>query len=175
MRFPWDERLLGATPRLIMRAHAAVAQLVEQRIRNAKVASSTPASGTTRMHSRGRFDPTRAFIHSSGRAVNKRVLLLLLAAPCLAFAEDDGDELLGLMQRPATSEVALAHIDDVRSRWDGSLFCIAKSNPDAPEDSRAAAFVAVKTYLENHPAERYRPRRYLIIQGLREAYPCAPR
>jgi hypothetical protein len=29
-----------------MRAHAAVAQLVEQRIRNAKVASSTPASGT---------------------------------------------------------------------------------------------------------------------------------
>ena len=156
-----------------MRAHAAVAQLVEQRIRNAKVASSTPASGTIRKHSRGRFDPARASIRA-GRAVNKRVVLLLLAAPCIAFAEDDGDELLGLMQRPATSEVALAHIDDVRTRWDGSLFCIAKSNPDAPKDPRAAAFVAVRTYLENHPAERYRPRRYLIIQGLREAYPCAP-
>jgi len=112
---------------------------------------------------------------ASGRAVNKRVLLLLLAAPCLAFAEDDGDELLGLMQRRATSEVALAHIDDVRTRWDGSVFCIAKSNPDAPADPRAAAFAAVRTYLENNPAERYRPRRYLIIQGLREAYPCAPR
>ena len=33
-----------------MRAHAAVAQLVEQRIRNAKVASSTPASGTIQEH-----------------------------------------------------------------------------------------------------------------------------
>ena len=37
-------------PGLIMRAHAAVAQLVEQRIRNAKVASSTPASGTIQEH-----------------------------------------------------------------------------------------------------------------------------
>ena len=42
--------LLGGIPGLIMRAHAAVAQLVEQRIRNAKVASSTPASGTIQEH-----------------------------------------------------------------------------------------------------------------------------
>jgi hypothetical protein len=37
------------------------------------------------------------------------------------------------------------------------------------------AFGAVKTCLETHPEERYRPRRYQIIQGLRAAYPCPPR
>ena len=41
-----DRRSLGLyNPRLV----AAVAQLVEQRIRNAKVASSIPASGTSRI------------------------------------------------------------------------------------------------------------------------------
>jgi hypothetical protein len=104
--------------------------------------------------------------------VKKLVLMLLLVLSGLAFAEDDGDELLGLMERSATREVALAHIDDVRSRWDGSVFCIAKGNPHAADNPQAAAFVAVKTYLEAHPQERYRPRRYLIVQGLRSAYPC---
>jgi hypothetical protein len=98
--------------------------------------------------------------------VKRLVLLLLFIAPGLAVAEDDGDELLGLMQRPASREAALAHIDDVRIKWGGSLFCIASDNP------QAAAFAAVKTYLEDHPQERYRPRRYLIFQGLRSAYPC---
>lgn len=106
--------------------------------------------------------------------LKKLVLMSLLALPGPAFAEDDGDELLGLMERPATKKTALAHIDDVRTRWDGSVFCIAKGNAHAADDPQAAAFVAVKTHLETHPEERYRPRRYLIIQGLRAAFPCSP-
>ena len=107
--------------------------------------------------------------------MKKRVLLWLLLLPGLAFAEDDGDELLGLMANPATRKAALAHIDDVRVRWDGSVFCIAKGNPHPADDPQAAAFAVVKTYLEAHPEERYRPRRYLITQGLRAGYPCPPR
>jgi hypothetical protein len=107
--------------------------------------------------------------------VKKLILMLLLVLPGFAFAEDDGDELLSLMERPATREAALAHIDNVRTKWDGSVFCIAIGNPHAADNPQAAAFVAVKTYLETHPEERYRPRRYLITQGLRAAYPCPPR
>jgi hypothetical protein len=107
--------------------------------------------------------------------VKKLVLILLLALSGLALAEDDGDELLGLMEKSATREIALAHIDDVRARWDGRVFCIAKGNPHAADNPQSAGFVAVKTYLEAHPEERYRPRRYLIIQGLRAAYPCPPK
>ena len=107
--------------------------------------------------------------------VKKLVLMLMLVWPVLGFAEDDGDELLGLMERPATKEAALAHIDNVRTKWDGSVFCIAKGNPHAADNPQAAAFIAVKNYLEAHPQERYRPRRYLIIQGLRAGYPCPPR
>jgi hypothetical protein len=103
----------------------------------------------------------------------KKFLVLLLAfLPALAWAEDDGDELLSLMEKADTRNIALEHIDDVRSRWDGSVFCIAKGVPQAPDDPQGAAFDAVKVYLGDHPAERYRPRRYLIIQGLRAAYPC---
>jgi hypothetical protein len=93
----------------------------------------------------------------------------------VAFAEDDGEELLGLMARPVTRQIALEHIDDVRTRWDGSVFCIAKGTPHAQDDPQGAAFSAVRTYLESHPTERYRPRRYLIIQGLRTAFPCPPK
>jgi hypothetical protein len=107
--------------------------------------------------------------------VKNLVLMMLLVLPGLAFAEDDGDELLGLMERPATRKTALLHIDNVRTKWDGSVFCMAKGNPHAAENPLAAAFIAVKTCLENHPEERYRPRRYLIIQGLRAAFPCPPR
>ena len=107
--------------------------------------------------------------------MKKLLLILLLLRPGLVNAEEDGDELLGLMERPATRQAVLAHIDDVRTKWDGSVFCIAKGNPNAAEDPRDAAFAAVKTYLQAHPEERYRPRRYLIIQGLRAAFPCQPR
>ncbi len=101
-------------------------------------------------------------------------MLLLLVLSGLAFSEDDGDELLGLMEKPATRQAALAHIDNVRVKWDGSVFCISNGNPHATGDPQAAGFVAVKTYLETHPEERYRPRHYLIVQGLRAAYPCPP-
>ena len=93
-------------------------------------------------------------------------MLLLAALPLAVVAEDDGNELLDFMRRPASHEVALAYIDNVRTEWDGTLFCIPG------EDPRAQAFDAVKLYLEDNPEQRFRPRRYLIIQGLRAAYPC---
>ena len=163
-----------------MRAHAAVAQLVEQRIRNAKVASSTPASGTIQEHLPVGIDPgTRkcslALIPGTGLDVKKSVLLLFLALPAAAFADDDGDEFLALMKEPAARHAALAYIDSVRMKWDGSVFCVVKGNPHAADDPQSAEFAAVKTYLETHPEERYRPRRYLITQALLAAYPCAPR
>ena len=107
--------------------------------------------------------------------MKKLLLILLLLSPGLACAEEDGDEFLGLMERAATRQTALEHVDDVRTKWDGSVFCIAKGNPNPAADPRDAAFVAVKTYLQAHPEERYRPRRYLIIQGLRAAFPCPSR
>jgi hypothetical protein len=151
-----------------MRAHAAVAQLVEQRIRNAKVASSTPASGTI-LNFAARLIRTK----SGPFCMKKSIWLLALLFSGLVLAEDDGEELLLLMRKPATAPIALEHIDDVRARWDGSVFCIAKGNDSAPVDPQRAAFSAVKIYLEDYPGERYRPRRYLIIQGLRAAYPCS--
>jgi hypothetical protein len=163
-----------------MRAHAAVAQLVEQRIRNAKVTSSTPVSGTIQEHLPVGFDPgTRkcslALLPGTRSDVKTSILLLLLALPALAMAEDDGEEFLELMEKPAARQAALAFIDSVRNKWDGSVFCVVKGNPQAADDPHAAAFAAVKTYLESHPEERYRPRRYLITQALLAAYPCAPR
>lgn len=106
--------------------------------------------------------------------MKKLLLVSLLVLPALAVADDDGEELLGTMEKPAGREVALTQIDDVRAKWDGSVFCIAKGNAHAPDNAQNAAFTAVKTYLEAHAEERYRPRRYLIIQGLRAAYPCKP-
>ena len=101
--------------------------------------------------------------------MNRLAMLLLLAIPLIAFAEDDGNELLDFMQRPASHDVALAYIDNVRLEWDGTLFCIPG------DDRKAQAFDAVKLYLEDNPEQRFRPRRYLIIQGLRAAYPCQPK
>lgn len=95
--------------------------------------------------------------------------MLLLAIPVIAFSEDDGNELLQFMQRPASHDVALAYVDNVRTGWDGTLFCIPG------DDRQARAFDAVKLYLESNPEQRFRPRRYLIIQGLRAAYPCQPK
>ena len=98
--------------------------------------------------------------------MNKLPIMLLLALPAIALAEDDGNELLAFMLRPASHGVALAYIDNVRTEWDGTLFCIPG------DDRQARAFDAVKVYLEGNPEQRFRPRRYLIIQGLRAAYPC---
>ncbi|HVY04493.1 MAG TPA: hypothetical protein VHB46_00830 [Burkholderiales bacterium] len=108
--------------------------------------------------------------------MGRSILIALLCLPSLVHADDeDGEEFLGLMSRAPTRDVALEHINDVRARMDGSLFCLVKNNSHPPADAQDAAFAAVKGYLESHPEERYRPRRYLILQGLRAAYPCAPR
>ena len=104
--------------------------------------------------------------------MKKSLLLLFLILPASAFAEDDGEEFLSLMQSPPTREAALAHIFDVVARWDGGAFCLVKGNALAPSDPADAAFAAVKAYLEEHAEDRYRPRRYLIIQALRESFPC---
>ena len=141
--------------------------------------SSTPASGTIPEHLPVRIDPgtckcSLALLTGTGLDLKKSVLLLLVL-PALAFAEDDGDEFLALMQKPAARQPALAFIDSVRNKWDGSVFCVVKGNPHASDDPQAAAFTAVRIYLETHPEECYRPRRYLITQGSLAAYPCAPR
>jgi hypothetical protein len=91
-------------------------------------------------------------------------LLLALSPPVLA--EEDGHELLTFMQKPSLHEAAAMYIEAVRTEWNGSLFCVSGDDP------KAAAFDAVKTYLETHPDQLYRPRRYLIIQGLRSGFPC---
>jgi hypothetical protein len=93
------------------------------------------------------------------------VSLLAISGP--ALAEEDGEELLAMMSAEQTREVAQTYIDDVWKRLDGALFCI-DTEPRAEK-----AFAAVKSYLEANPADQYRPRRYLIIQGLRQIYPCA--
>lgn len=99
--------------------------------------------------------------------MTRLILVLLLALPMTAQAEEDGDELLDFMSRPATRELASGYIDSVWKEWNGGgLFCIPEGN------RQALAFDAVKTYLEDNPSQRYRPRRYLIVQGLRGAYPC---
>jgi hypothetical protein len=98
--------------------------------------------------------------------------LCLAAAASAAFlsfpalAEDDGEEFLSLMRKPKARELAQRYIDNAADKWDGSVFC-------TPEDDRAnARFNAVRSYLESHPQELWRPQRYLIIQGLRGAFPC---
>lgn len=99
--------------------------------------------------------------------MTRLMLVLLMALPMMAQAEIDGDELLENMLRPSTRELASGYIDAVWKEWNGGgLFCIPEG------DRQALAFDAVKTYLENNPDQRYRPRRYLIVQGLRGAYPC---
>jgi hypothetical protein len=45
--------------------------------------------------------------------VNKLAIVLLLMIPAIALAEDDGNELLDYMQRPASHGVALAYFGGV--------------------------------------------------------------
>jgi hypothetical protein len=97
----------------------------------------------------------------------------LIAALCLcaaghANAEDDGDDFLKLMRKPSGRELAQRYIDNAANKWDGSVFCTPVENR---EDAR---FYAVQKYLEEHPQDLWRPQRYLIIQGLRAAFPCKP-
>jgi len=93
------------------------------------------------------------------------ILCALVAAP--ALAEDDGEEFLRLMRQAATHELAQRYIDNAANKWDDrGVFCTPV------EDRENARFQAVLTYLEEHPRELWRPQRYLIIQGLRAAFPC---
>ena len=97
----------------------------------------------------------------------KKILFApLLMFSAIAFAEEDGNELLAYMQRADSRAVAMAYVDAARKEWDGTLFCITDG------DRQKLAFDAVRQYLETHPDQLYRPRRYLIIQGLRAGYPC---
>lgn len=93
-------------------------------------------------------------------------MLLFAAMPSLALAEDDGQDFLSLMRKPKARALAQRYIDNAADKWDGSVFC-------TPVDDRAdARFNAVREYLEAHPDDLWRPQRYLIIQGLRSAFPC---
>ena len=94
------------------------------------------------------------------------IALALLALSPLSRAEVDGEEFLAMMQSEAGREAAQFFIDDVWQRRNDSLFCMP------PGDYQKMSFDAVKSYLESHPDELYRPRRYLIVQGLRGAFPC---
>ena len=98
--------------------------------------------------------------------INLTAVVLLLALPPLSRAEVNGEELLEMMQSDAGRETAQFFIDDVWQKWNEGLFCIPEG------DRQKLSFDAVKAYLESHPGELYRPRRYLIVQGLRDAFPC---
>lgn len=93
----------------------------------------------------------------------------LATMPAVSLAEDNGEELLAMMQAEQTREVSQTFIDAVWQKLDGVLFCLEE------HDRAQKAFSAVRNYLESNPAEQYRPRRYLIIQALRQAYPCPQR
>lgn len=89
-----------------------------------------------------------------------------LLVPGLVLAEDDGGDFLNLMRQPKARALAQRYIDNAADKWDGSVFC-------TPEADRAEArFQAVRRYLEEHQDQLWRPQRYLIIQGLRSAFPC---
>lgn len=91
----------------------------------------------------------------------------LLAQVPLSHAEVDGEEFLDLMRSGEEGrKAAQFYIDDVWQRWDQKVFCMP------PGDRQQMSFDAVEAYLEAHPHELYRARRYLIIQGLREAFAC---
>lgn len=94
------------------------------------------------------------------------IAVCLLVVAGSACAEDDGEEFLRLMRQKATREVAQKHIDNAANKWEGRVVCTPE------EDREEARFQAVLKYFEEHPQEMWRPQRYLIIQGLRAAFPC---
>jgi hypothetical protein len=91
--------------------------------------------------------------------------LLLVRSPALR-AESDGEDLFEMMRSDAGRSVAQIFIDDVWKKWNERLFCLP------PGDPQQLSFDAVMIHLETHPEQLHRPRRYLIVQGLRAAYPC---
>lgn len=95
------------------------------------------------------------------------VAAALLAASPVLRAETNGEEFLAMMNSEAGKEVAQTYIDDVWKSWNEGLFCLPEGDP------QQLSFDAVKSYLEGHPEQLFRPRRYLIVQGLRAAYPCS--
>jgi len=95
--------------------------------------------------------------------------VMLLAHPIASRAEVDGEELLEMMRSEAGREYAQVFIDDVWQKWDGGLFCLPEG------DRQHMSFKVVESYLDEHPGELYRPRRYLIVQALRNGFPCAER
>ena len=96
------------------------------------------------------------------------VLVLLATSAAPAFAEDDGEEFLGLLRRttPKAKELAQRYIDNAANKWEGRIVCTPEENR---EEARRNAVVA---YFESHPTEMWRPQRYLIMQGLMAAFPC---
>ncbi len=92
---------------------------------------------------------------------------MLLMRPVASHAEVDGEEFQQMMQSESGREYAQVYIDDVWQKWNGGLFCL----PDA--DRQQLAFAAVESYLDKRPGELFRPRRYLIVQALRNGFPCA--
>ncbi len=101
-----------------------------------------------------------------------RIATLALISLCVAAtvrAEDDGEDFQRLLRNPAARELAQRYIDNAADKWEGRVIC-------TPEADRAEArYVAVRDWFEAHPQEMWRPQRYLIMQGLQKAYPCAPR
>ncbi len=97
------------------------------------------------------------------------IFVLYCLNTSFSVAESDGEEFLGLLNNIKTANIARAHIDDVWKKWDGTLFCISPG--DQKQKSRSA-LIAVQSYLENNSSQLFRPRRYLIIQGLREKFSC---
>lgn len=97
------------------------------------------------------------------------LLLAALFASGAARAEDDGDDFLRLLRDPAARELAQRYIDNAANKWEGRVIC----TPEA--DREEARFAAVRDWFEAHPGEMWRPQRYLIMQGLQKAFPCAPK
>jgi hypothetical protein len=95
--------------------------------------------------------------------------MLCLCAATAARAEDDGEDFQRLLRNPAARELAQRYIDNAANKWEGRVIC-------TPEADRAEArYVAVRDWFEAHPQEMWRPQRYLIMQGLQQAFPCAPK
>jgi hypothetical protein len=99
--------------------------------------------------------------------MTKILLLLCCLLACGASrAEDDGEEFLNFMRSSTRNDTAQPFVDDAVRRNNGHKFCVPE------EDRKQASFNAVKEYLETHPGELFKPRRYLIVRSLEEAFPC---
>jgi hypothetical protein len=106
------------------------------------------------------------YIKMGGEMFNKALLAILIMIPAAVVAETDGNELLEMMKDPKGREYAQPFIDDVWQKWNNGLFCIPQEN------IQNVAFDAVEKFLEEHPEIRFRPRRYVITNALRESFPC---